>query len=301
MLYRGYPIEELAEKADWTDACYLLLNGELPTRIQKRRFEMEIKRHTLVHEQLIQFFKGFKHDAAPMSIMCGVVGALASFYANSADVRDPKQRERSCMRMISKMPTLAAIAYKTSKGQPVIYPRNDLSYAENFLYMMHAVPCEPWKVDSLKARALETILVLHMDHEQNASTSTVRTAGSSQANPFACVASGIAALWGPAHGGANEAVMKMLEEIGTPERIPQFIARAKDKHDSFRLMGFGHRVYKTFDPRSKIMKKITHEVLDSMGLVYVGVGGGCVGCVVVCGVFFVGFSWGGLVCSASAF
>ncbi|KAI8476166.1 MAG: hypothetical protein J3K34DRAFT_455912 [Monoraphidium minutum] len=265
--YRGYPIEQLADKGDFFDAAYVLLHGELPTKIQKRKFEVEIKRHTLVHEQLIQFYKGFKHDAHPMAIMVGVVGALSAFYSSTSEVHDPRQQLRACMRLISKMPTLAALAYKTSRGMPIIYPRNDLSYAENLLYMMFASPCEPYKVDPIKAKALETILVLHMDHEQNASTSTVRTAGSSQANPFACVASGIAALWGPAHGGANEAVLNMLEEIARKERIPLFIARAKDKNDSFRLMGFGHRVYKTYDPRARIMKEICEQVLEQTGTI----------------------------------
>ncbi|GBF96378.1 citrate (Si)-synthase [Raphidocelis subcapitata] len=263
LLYRGVPIEQLADKGDFADSAYLLLHGELPTKIQKRKFEIEIKTHTLVHEQLIQFYKGFKHDAHPMAIMVGVVGALSAFYSSTSEVHDPAQQLRACMRLISKMPTLAALAYKTSRGMPIIYPRNDLSYAENLLYMMHAVPCEPYK-----AKALETILILHMDHEQNASTSTVRTAGSSQANPFACVASGIAALWGPAHGGANEAVLKMLAEIGTRDRIPQFIAKAKDRNDPFRLMGFGHRVYKTYDPRSKIMKQICEQVLENTGVTH---------------------------------
>lgn len=237
--------------------------------MEKLAFEREIKGHTLVHEQLIQFYRGFRHDAHPMAIMCGVVGALSAFYPDLAQVRNPQAQLRACYRLIAKMPTLAAMAYKTSIGQPIIYPRNDLSYAENFLHMMFAVPCERYEVDPELARALEIIFILHLDHEQNASTSTVRTAGSSQANPFACVASGIAALWGPAHGGANEAVLKMLEEIkdmGGVEAIPRVLERARDKTDPFRLMGFGHRVYKTHDPRAKLMRQVTHRVLEKLGL-----------------------------------
>ncbi|KDD72938.1 citrate synthase [Helicosporidium sp. ATCC 50920] len=235
----------------------------------RRTFEREIKMHTLVHEQLIQFYRGFRHDAHPMAIMCGVVGALSGFYPDVASVHDPDQQLRACLRLIAKMPTLAAMAYKTSIGQPVIYPRNDLSYSENFLHMMFSVPCEHYDIDPELARALDIIFILHLDHEQNASTSTVRTAGSSQANPFACIASGIAALWGPAHGGANEAVLRMLEGIvaeGGMDAIPAVIARAKDKSDPFRLMGFGHRIYKTYDPRAKLMKDVTARVLAKLGL-----------------------------------
>ncbi|PRW59347.1 citrate (Si)-synthase [Chlorella sorokiniana] len=268
LLYRGYPIEELAAEGDFIDSTFLLLHGELPSKQEKALFEREIKYHTLVHEQLIQFYRGFRHDAHPMAIMVGVVGALAAFYPEVAEVRNPQQQLRACYRLIAKMPTLAAMAYKTSIGQPIIYPRNDLNYAENFLHMMFAVPSERYEVDPELAKALEIIFILHLDHEQNASTSTVRTAGSSQANPFACVASGIAALWGPAHGGANEAVLKMLEEIdrlGGVEQIPTMVARAKDKNDSFRLMGFGHRVYKSYDPRAKLMRQVTYRVLEKLG------------------------------------
>ncbi|KAK9915122.1 hypothetical protein WJX75_004966 [Coccomyxa subellipsoidea] len=264
LLYRGYNIEDLAEQGDFLDSAYLLLMNELPTAEQKATFEQEITMHTLVHEQLIHFYKGFKHDAHPMAIMTGVVGALSAFEPYAADIADPASRMRSCLRMISRMPTLAAIAYRTSRGYPIIYPRNDLDYASRFLHMMFAWPTQKYDVDPVLARALEKILILHMDHEQNASTSTVRTAGSSQANPFACIASGIAALWGPAHGGANEAVLRMLEDIGSKDRIPEALARAKDKKDPFRLMGFGHRVYKTFDPRAKVMRKVCHEVLEHL-------------------------------------
>ncbi|KAK9822435.1 hypothetical protein WJX74_008201 [Apatococcus lobatus] len=263
LVYRGYSIDDLAEKGDFTDATYLLLHGELPTNSQREKFEFELTHHSLVHEQLIKFFQGFKHDAHPMAIMVGVVGALAAFYSDSADIGNPAERMRSCLRLIAKMPTLAAIAYKTSIGQPIVYPRNDLSYSENFLHMLFSVPSEKYVMDPELARAMEIILVLHMDHEQNASTSTVRTAGSSQANPFACIASGIAALWGPAHGGANEAVLRMLEVIGHVENIPDALERAKDKNDPFRLMGFGHRVYKTYDPRAKIMRSVCHRVLKA--------------------------------------
>ncbi|CAK0781067.1 hypothetical protein CVIRNUC_005275 [Coccomyxa viridis] len=266
LLYRGYDIEDLAEQGDFLDSAYLLLMGELPTPEQKTAFDRELTMHTLVHEQLIQFFKGFKHDAHPMAIMVGVVGALSAFEPYSADLAEPASRMRACLRLISRMPTLAAIAYRTSMGYPVIYPRNDLDYASRFLHMMFAWPTQKYEVDTVLARALDKILILHMDHEQNASTSTVRTAGSSQANPFACIASGIAALWGPAHGGANEAVLRMLEEIGCRENIPQALARAKDKQDPFRLMGFGHRVYKTFDPRAKVMQKVCHEVLQHLDI-----------------------------------
>jgi citrate synthase len=266
LLHRGYPIEELAAKSDYLEVCYLLLHGELPNRDQKAAFEATITRHTMVHEQLTNFFRGFRRDAHPMAVMCGVVGALSAFYHNSTDINDPQQRLIASHRLIAKMPTIAAMAHKYALGQPFMYPRNDLSYAENFLYMTFGVPCEPYHPNPVLSRAMDRILILHADHEQNASTSTVRIAGSSGANPFACIAAGIASLWGPAHGGANEAVVRMLEEIGTKERIPEFIARAKDKDDPFRLMGFGHRVYKHYDPRAAIMRQSCHEVLDEMGV-----------------------------------
>ncbi|GBF88983.1 citrate (Si)-synthase [Raphidocelis subcapitata] len=266
LLYRGYPVEQLAERGDYLDTAYLLLHGELPTKLQRRRFENEVRHHSLVHEQLIQFFKGFKHDAHPMAIMVGVAGALSAFYEYDSSAHSPEGQLEACVRLISKMPTLAALAFKTSRGLPIVYPRNDLGFAENLLYMMQAVPCEPYKVDPIRARALEKVLVLYADHEQNASTCTVRTAGSSQANPFACIASGIAALWGPAHGGANEAVLRMLMDIGGVDRIPEVIARAKDRDDPFRLYGFGHRVYKTFDPRSRVMKAVADELLEATGI-----------------------------------
>ncbi|MFM2044340.1 MAG: citrate synthase [Pseudomonadota bacterium] len=266
LLHRGYPIEELAENSDFMEVCYLLLHGELPSAAEKKEFEYTITRHTMVHEQLSNFFRGFRRDAHPMAIMCGVVGALSAFYHDSTDINDPKQRMIASHRLIAKMPTIAAMAYKYSVGQPFIYPRNDLGYAENFLHMTFAVPCEPYKVDPVIAKAMDRIFILHADHEQNASTSTVRLAGSSGANPFACIAAGIASLWGPAHGGANEAVLKMLQEIGSVERIPEFIRRAKDKNDSFRLMGFGHRVYKNYDPRAKVMQKTCSEVLTTLGI-----------------------------------
>ncbi|WP_119678349.1 citrate synthase [Indioceanicola profundi] len=266
LLHRGYPIEELAEKSDFMEVCYLLLHGELPTAEEKKTFEYTITRHTMVHEQLSNFFRGFRRDAHPMAIMCGVVGALSAFYHDSTDINDPQQRMIASHRLIAKMPTIAAMAYKYSVGQPFIYPRNDLGYAENFLHMTFAVPCEPYKVDPVIAKAMDKIFILHADHEQNASTSTVRLAGSSGANPFACIAAGIASLWGPAHGGANEAVLKMLNEIGTVDRIPEFVKRAKDKNDPFRLMGFGHRVYKNYDPRAKVMQKTCNEVLATLGI-----------------------------------
>ena len=248
LLYRGYPIEELAEHSDFVEVCNLLLYGELPSRKQKAKFEHDVTMHTMVHEQINFFFRGFRRDAHPMAIMVGVVGAMSAFYHDTLDIDDPYQRMVASFRLIAKMPTIAAMAYKFSIGQPFVYPRNDLSYAENFLHMMFAVPSEEYVVNPVLAKALDRILILHADHEQNASTSTVRLAGSSGANPYACIAAGIACLWGPAHGGANEAVLNMLSEIGTIDRIPQFIARAKDKDDPFRLMGFGHRVYKNFDP-----------------------------------------------------
>ncbi len=266
LLYRGYPIEELAEHSDFMEVCYLLLYGQLPTAAQKTKFEHDITFHTMVHEQLTTFFRGFRRDAHPMAVMCGVVGALSAFYHDSTDISDPYQRLVASYRMIAKMPTIAAMAYKYSLGQPFMYPRNALSYAENFLYMAFAVPCEEYKVNPILARAMDRIFILHADHEQNASTSTVRLAGSSGANPFACIAAGIASLWGPAHGGANEAVLKMLQEIGHKDRIPEFLKRAKDKNDSFRLMGFGHRVYKNYDPRAAVLRRSCHEVLDELGV-----------------------------------
>ncbi len=266
LLYRGYPIDELAENGNFLETCYLLLHGELPTRPQYEVFDNTITKHTMLHEQLHFLFRGFRRDAHPMAVMTGVAGALSAFYHDSTDIRDPKQREIAGHRMIAKMPTIAAMAYKYSLGQPFIYPRNDLDYAANFLHMCFAVPCETYKVDPVLARALDRIFILHADHEQNASTSTVRLAGSSGANPFACIAAGIACLWGPAHGGANEAALNMLEEIGDVSKIPEFIAKVKDKSSGVRLMGFGHRVYKNYDPRAKVMQKTSHEVLDTLGI-----------------------------------
>ncbi len=264
--HRGYAIEELAEQSDFMEVCYLLLHGDLPSAAEKTAFSRSITYHTMVHEQIAQFFRGFRRDAHPMAVMCGVVGALAAFYHDSTDIHDPHQRMVASHRLIAKMPTLAAMAYKYSIGQPFVYPRNDLSFSENFLRMMFSVPCEEYVVNPVLSRAMERILILHADHEQNASTSTVRLAGSSGANPFACIAAGIASLWGPAHGGANEAVLSQLTEMGDKSRIPEFIARAKDKNDSFRLMGFGHRVYKNFDPRAKVMRQTCHEVLGELGI-----------------------------------
>lgn len=266
LLYRGYSIEELTVQSDFTETMYLLLNGELPTPEQKKQFEYDVTHHTMVHEQLINFFRGFRRDAHPMAIMVGVVGALSAFYHDSLDIHDPEQRKVASYRLIAKMPTIAAMAYKYSTGQPFVYPRNSLKYAENFLHMMFSVPCEDYKVNPVLARAMDKFFILHADHEQNASTSTVRLAGSSGANPFACIASGIAALWGPAHGGANEAVLNMLREIGTKDRIPMYIEKAKDKNDPFRLMGFGHRVYRNYDPRAAVIRQVCHEVLDEVGL-----------------------------------
>ena len=266
LLYRGYPIDQLAEQGNYLETCYLLLNGELPSQNEYTKFEDTINEYTLVHEQLNRFFTGFRPDAHPMAIMCGVVGALSAFYHDSIDINDPEQRRIACHRLIAKMPTLAAMAYKHSLGQPFMYPKNDLDYASNFLNMCFGLPTEDKDVDSTLAKAMDKILILHADHEQNASTSTVRLAGSSGANPFACIASGIACLWGPAHGGANEACIRMLEEIGNVKNIPEYILKAKDKNDPFRLMGFGHRVYKNFDPRAKVMQKICHEVLDHLGI-----------------------------------
>lgn len=266
LLHRGYPIEQLAEKSDYMEVCYLLLNGELPTAEEKAKFISTIDKYSLVHEQLIEFFQGFRRDAHPMAIMCGVVGALSAFYHDSLDIDNAEHREKCAWRLIAKMPNMAAMTYKYSVGQPFMYPRHDLNYAENFLYMMFGTPCSEYKPNPVLSRAMDKIFVLHADHEQNASTSTVRLAGSSGANPFACIASGIAALWGPAHGGANEAVLSMLKEIGDEENIPAFIARAKDPEDPFRLMGFGHRVYHNFDPRAKVMKQACDEVLHELGI-----------------------------------
>ena len=266
LLYRGYPIDQLAEEGNYLETCYLLLNGELPNQDEFSKFEKSITEHTLVNEQLNRFFTGFRPDAHPMAIMCGVVGALSAFYHDSLDINDPEQRRIACHRLIAKMPTLAAMAYKHSLGQPFMYPKNDLDYASNFLNMCFGLPTENKNVDATLARAMDKILILHADHEQNASTSTVRLAGSSGANPFACIASGIACLWGPAHGGANEACIRMLEEINSVNNIPEYVKKAKDKNDPFRLMGFGHRVYKNFDPRAKVMQKICHEVLDHLGI-----------------------------------
>ena len=265
LLYCGYPIEQLAENGSFLETCYLLLHRDLPTKAQFALFDKAITRHTMLHEQLHRFYSGFRRDAHPMAIMVGVVGALSAFYHDSTDIHDPHQRMVASHRMIAKMPTIAAMAYKYSVGQPFNYPRNDLDYAANFLHMCFAIPCEPYVVNPVLAKAMDRIFILHADHEQNASTSTVRLAGSSGANPFACIAAGIACLWGPAHGGANEAALNMLQEIGTVERIPAFLAKVKDKNSTARLMGFGHRVYKNYDPRAKVMQKTAHEVLDTLG------------------------------------
>ncbi|CAH0355355.1 citrate synthase [soil metagenome] len=266
LLHRGYPIEQLAEQSSFMEVSYLMLNGELPDAATLEKFTHTITRHTMVHEQLSTFYRGFRRDAHPMAILCGVVGALSSFYHDSTDINDPQQRTIASHRLIAKMPTIAAMAYKYSVGQPFVYPRNDLSYTGNFLRMTFGVPAEEYEVDPIIESAMDKIFILHADHEQNASTSTVRLAGSSGANPFACIAAGIACLWGPAHGGANEAALNMLREIGTPDRIPEYIARAKNKDDPFRLMGFGHRVYKNFDPRAKVLSKAASEVLDKLGI-----------------------------------
>jgi citrate synthase len=266
LLYRGYPIEQLAENCDFLETCFLLLNGELPNAEQKATFTDTVTKHTMVHEQMQFFFRGFRRDAHPMSVLVGTVGALASFYHDSLDINDAKQREISAIRLIAKLPTLVAMAYKYSVGQPFMYPKNDLSYSANFMHMMFSNPCEEYKVNDVLVRALDRILILHADHEQNASTSTVRLAGSSGANPFACIAAGIACLWGPAHGGANEAALTMLKEIGSVENIPAFIEKVKDKNSGVKLMGFGHRVYKNFDPRAKLMRETCHEVLEELGL-----------------------------------
>jgi len=266
LMYRGYPIDQLAENSSFLEVSYLLLNGDLPNATEYEEFRKGVTYHTMLHEQLRRFYDGFRRDAHPMAVMCGVVGALAAFYHDNLDINDARQREIAAFRLIAKVPTIAAWAYKYSIGQPFMYPRNDLSYAENFLYMLNAVPAEPWVNNPILARAMDRIMILHADHEQNASTSTVRLAGSTGANPFACIAAGIAALWGPAHGGANEAVLKMLAEIGHPKNIPGFISEVKDKNSHTKLMGFGHRVYKNFDPRAKIMKETCHEVLAELGI-----------------------------------
>lgn len=266
LLYRGYDIADLAEKSTFLETCYLLLNGELPNPSQKKSFESAITNHTMLHEQIHFLFRGFRRDAHPMAVMCGVVGALSAFYHDQTDYDDPKQRMIAQHRLIAKMPTIAAMAYKYSIGQPFMYPRNDLGYAENFLQMTFGVPAEPYKVSPVLAKAMDRIFILHADHEQNASTSTVRLAGSSGANPFACIAAGIACLWGPAHGGANEAVLKMLEEIGSVDKVGEAVKKAKDKNSGFRLMGFGHRVYKNYDPRAKVMRETCYEVLEELGV-----------------------------------
>ena len=266
LLHRGYPIEELAEHSDFMEAAYLLLHGELPSPAEKAQFLHDITHHTMLNEQIASFYRGFRRDAHPMAIMVGVVGALSAFYHDSTNIHDPQHRKIASHRLIAKMPTIAAMAYKYSMGQPFVYPRNDLSYAENFIRMTFAVPAEDYKINPIVAKAMDRIFILHADHEQNASTSTVRLAGSSGADPFACIAAGIASLWGPAHGGANEAVLNMLGQIGSRDRIPEFIKRAKDKNDSFRLMGFGHRVYKHYDPRANVMRRTCYEVLGELGV-----------------------------------
>ncbi|MEC9198769.1 MAG: citrate synthase [Pseudomonadota bacterium] len=266
LLHRGYPIDQLAEKSHYLEVCFLLLYGHLPTTAELEKFETTITRHTMIHEQMHMFFRGFRRDAHPMATMVGVVGAMSAFYHDSTDISDPHQREIASHRLIAKMPTIAAMAYKYSIGQPFVYPRNDLDYAANFIHMCFAVPAEEYHVDPILSRAMDRIFTLHADHEQNASTSTVRLASSSGANPFACIAAGIACLWGPAHGGANQACLEMLKEIGTVDRIPEFIERAKDKNDPFRLMGFGHRVYKNMDPRATVMKQSADEVLELLGV-----------------------------------
>jgi citrate synthase len=266
LLYRGYPIDQLAEQSTFLEVAYLLLNGELPNEKELHSFTDGVTRHTMLHEQIRSFWSGFRRDAHPMAMLCSVVGAMSAFYPDSIDIHDPRQREISAFRMIAKIPTITAWAHKYNIGQPFMYPRNDLSYAENFLYMFHAVPAEDYKPNPILTRAMDRIFILHADHEQNASTSTVRLAGSTDANPFACIAAGIASLWGPAHGGANEAVLKMLAEIGTVDKIPAFIEQVKDKNSGVKLMGFGHRVYKNFDPRAKIMQQTCHEVLAELGI-----------------------------------
>jgi citrate synthase len=266
LMHRGYRIEDLTEHCDFTEVCYLLLNGELPNAAQKAKFDRDVTLHTMLHEQINRFYSGFRRDAHPMAVLCGVVGAMAAFYHDSLNIEDPHQRMVASFRLIAKMPTIAAMAFKYSIGQPFMYPRNDLKYAENFLYMTFGVPCEPYKVNQTVAHAIDKLFILHADHEQNASTSTVRLAGSSGANPFACIAAGIATLWGPAHGGANEAVLKMLAEIGSKDKVPEFIKRVKDKNEGVRLMGFGHRVYKNYDPRATVIRKSVHNVLEELGV-----------------------------------
>ena len=266
LLYRGYPIDQLAEKSHYLEVCYLLLYGELPSAAQLEDFENRVTRHTMLHEQMVNFFRGFRRDAHPMAIVCGVVGAMSAFYHDSTDIDDEWQREVASIRMIAKLPTICAWAYKYSIGQPFVYPRNDLDYASNFLHMCFAVPAEEYVVDPILSRAMDRIMTLHADHEQSASTSTVRLAGSSQANPFACIAAGVASLWGPAHGGANQACLEMLKEIGSPDRVDEYVAKAQDKNDSFRLMGFGHRVYKNYDPRATVMQETAKEVLELLGV-----------------------------------
>jgi citrate synthase len=266
LMYRGYPIQELAAKSDFLEVAYLLLNGELPTADQKTQFVSDITHHTMVHEQIATFFRGFRRDAHPMAVLCGVVGALSAFYHDSTDINDPYQRMVASHRLIAKLPTIGAMAYKYAHGQPFIYPKNSLGYAENFLHMTFAVPCEEYKVNPVLAKAMDRIFILHADHEQNASTATVRNAGSSGANPFACIAAGIASLWGPAHGGANEAVLKMLAKIGSPKGIPEFISQVKDKHNHEILFGFGHRVYKNYDPRAHVLRESCHDVLKDLGI-----------------------------------
>ena len=264
--YRGYPIDQLASNSNFLEVCYILLYGDLPSAKQMVKFDRTISLHTMVHEQLTFLFRGFRRDAHPMAVMCGVFGALSAFYHDSTDITDPRQREIATHRLIAKTPTIAAMAYKYSIGQPFVYPRNDIGYTENFMRMCFAVPCEDYKINPVLAKALDTIFVLHADHEQNASTSTVRLAGSSGANPFACIAAGVACLWGPAHGGANEAALNMLTEIGDISRVPEFVKRAKDGDDPFRLMGFGHRVYKNYDPRAKVMREQCYAVLEELGM-----------------------------------
>ncbi|MDD5248522.1 MAG: citrate synthase [Rhodocyclaceae bacterium] len=266
LLYRGYPIEQLAENCDFLQTCYLLLNGELPNAAQNSEFQNVIQHHTMVHEQLIRFYSGFRRDAHPMAVLVGVVGALSAFYHDAMDISDEYHRKVSAHRLIAKLPTIVAMAFKYGRGEPFMYPRNELSYTGNFMHMMFATPCEKYEPNPVLEKALDRILILHADHEQNASTSTVRLAGSSGANPFACIAAGIACLWGPAHGGANEACLQMLEEIGDVSKVGEYIKRAKDKNDSFKLMGFGHRVYKNFDPRAKLMRETCHDVLNELGL-----------------------------------
>ncbi|MGZ5140645.1 MAG: citrate synthase [Burkholderiales bacterium] len=266
LLYRGYPIEQLAERCSFLEVAYLILNGELPNKQQLEQFVDIVMHHTMVHEQLSRFYTGFRRDAHPMAVLCGVIGALSAFYHDSIDINDPRSREISAFRLIAKLPTITAMTYKYNVGQPFMYPKNSLSYVENFLYMTFGTPCEEWKPNPVLTRAMERILILHADHEQNASTSTVRLAGSTGANPFACIAAGVASLWGPAHGGANEAVLKMLDQIGDAKHIPEFIKRVKDKEDHSMLMGFGHRVYKNYDPRARIIQKTCHEVLEELDL-----------------------------------